>query len=140
MTKLLAQHPAGAKAIELRTEDGATPLIMAAREGQLEVVRVLAEAGANLNKLMRPPAGGGQAGGKRKKGKKKKAKPSRAPPSKGRKRYPMLDGSTPLYVAALKGQTAMVELLCELGAKQSPWKKDGASASQHTRPPACRSA
>jgi ankyrin repeat protein len=46
ITELLLQHGAG---IEARTEDGSTPLLIAAQQKQWHIVRQLIEAGANLN-------------------------------------------------------------------------------------------
>ena len=57
-----------------------------------------------MNKLVRPP--------------KHKA-------SKHKKKKAITHAVSPLHLAALRGDAPVVGLLCELGAKQTKWKKDG---------------
>ena len=93
--------------------NGATPLYFAAEDGEVEVVRALVEAGANLNQVVltdgaTPLCIAAQNG---------EVEVVRALVEAGADiNQAITDGATPLYIAAQKGEVEVVHVLVEAGA------------------------
>ena len=145
--ELLIEH--GARADEESPENGSTPLNVAAAKGHREVVEALLAHGADRSKRSKwgvtplesavrgghqevagvlldgaPPRDDGRAAARG--GIKEPAGHCRSVVAKGREsERARRVGATPLHVAALKGNVAVVELLLARGANADPLDGDG---------------
>ena len=92
-------------AINATLASGFTPLFFAVREGHIDVVRVLLEAGVNVNETLKP-------------------KEDRPAPTVGTSYKPVRNGTSPLLLAVENGHFELAIALVEAGADPNDQRPD----------------